>query len=130
MSHASEPLHTSMLKETDPVGGDTAHGLAHPVPMSLLLGIFGLLMVLTAATYGAALIDLGPFNIVLALLIAVVKASLVGLYFMHLRWDSPFNAVILIASLFFVALFIGVAIMDTTQYKVNYQAPTGSGMTP
>ena len=50
--------------------------------------IFLILMALTALTVGAALLDLGRLNVVVALTIAVVKATLVLLFFMHLR-DSP-----------------------------------------
>jgi cytochrome c oxidase subunit 4 len=104
-----------------------AHTLAHPVPLWLLLTIFGMLMVLTGLTVAATWIDIGVWNIWLALLIAVVKGSLVALYFMHLRWDSPFNGIILIASLFFVALFVGSVVLDSREYKVNYNPPVRSG---
>jgi cytochrome c oxidase subunit 4 len=99
------------------------HSLAHPVPLGILVTTFGALLVLTLITVAATWVDLGAFNIWLALFIAVVKVSLVALYFMHLRWDSPFNAIILIASLFFVAVFIGITVLDTKEYKPNYDPP-------
>jgi cytochrome c oxidase subunit 4 len=52
-----------------------------------------------------------------ALAIALVKGGLVVMYFMHLRWDSPFNGIVLMAALFFVALFIGLALLDSTSYQ-------------
>lgn len=102
-------------------------GLAHPVPMGILLATFGGLMVLTFITVAATWVDLGSFNIWLALFIAVIKASLVGLYFMHLRWDSPFNSIVLIASLFFVAIFIGIAVLDSKEYRPDYHPPARQG---
>ena len=63
--------------------------------------------------------DLGSFNLVAALAIAVVKASLVLLYFMHLRWDRPFNAVVLLLSLVLVVLFIALALLDSKEYEVE-----------
>lgn len=105
------------------------HGLAHPVPLGLLIATFGALMVLTFITVAATWVDLGPFNIWLALLIAVIKAGLVALYFMHLRWDSPFNAIVLIAAMFFVALFIGIVVLDSREYRINYQPPARAGAT-
>jgi len=57
------------------------------------------------------------------LAIAVFKAALVTLYFMHLRWDNLFTGVILISALAFVMTFIGVTIMDSGQYKQNYVPP-------
>lgn len=106
----------------------TAHaddGAIHPhiVPVSVLLGVYAVLVVLTVATVAITGVNLGPFNIWAALGIAVTKAAFVILYFMHLRYDKPFNAVVLISALLFVAVFIGIAMMDTSQYKPNYQPP-------
>jgi len=56
----------------------------------------------------------------------VVKASLVVLFFMHLRWDKPFNAIVFIGCLIFVGLFISLALLDTGQYyksEFDQQAP-------
>jgi caa(3)-type oxidase subunit IV len=96
---------------------------AHAVPKRILLGVFGLLVVLTIITVGVSYIDLGPANIWIALFVAVVKGSLVVMYFMHLRWDSPFNGVVLIAAMFFVALFIGIAMLDSKEYQPNLERP-------
>jgi cytochrome c oxidase subunit 4 len=118
--HASHSESTEALEHT-------AHRLAHPVPLWLLLSIYGMLMLLTGLTVAATWIDVGMWNIWLALLIAVIKGGLVAMYFMHLRWDSPFNGIILITSLFFVALFVGSVVLDSREYKVNYNPPVRSG---
>lgn len=102
-------------------GTRQGHGVGHPavghvVPITVLFSVLGVLLVLTVATVGATWFDLGRFNIWVALVIAVVKASLVVLYFMHLRYDKPFNALILIISFSFVVLFIGLALTDTRSY--------------
>jgi cytochrome c oxidase subunit 4 len=96
--------------------GDAVGGV-HVVPVSLLLAVWGALVVLTVVTVAASWIDVGPFNLLLAMAIATVKGALVVLYFMHLRWDRPFNAVVFIGSLAFVALFIVLALMDTAHYQ-------------
>ena len=96
----------------------------HVVPPWLLLAVFGGLMILTFATVGVTRYDFGrTVNVWLALGIAVAKAGLVALFFMHLRWDSPFNALIFVASLFFVALFIGITVLDTKETYVNFEQP-------
>ncbi|MCC5829019.1 MAG: cytochrome C oxidase subunit IV family protein [Phycisphaeraceae bacterium] len=101
----------------------------HAVPLSLLTGIFVILMILTGLTVAATWVELGALNVWVALLIALVKAAFVALYFMHLRWDSPFNSFVLITSLVFVVLFIGVTLMDSLQYQsvierlIERQAP-------
>jgi len=97
-------------------GGETHPEVGHVVGLPILFGVLGALLVLTIATVAATWFDLGRLNIWIALVIAVVKASLVVLYFMHLRYDKPFNAMILIISLSFVVLFIGLALTDTRSY--------------
>jgi cytochrome c oxidase subunit 4 len=59
----------------------------HIVPPRVYFAIFTALMVLTAATVAAAFMDLGPFNLAVALVIATIKATLVVLYFMHVRYN-------------------------------------------
>jgi cytochrome c oxidase subunit 4 len=104
--------------------------LAHPVSMTTLLTVFGLLMALTFLTVAATWVNFGSASVWIALLIAVAKASLVALYFMHLRWDAPFNAVVLIGALFFVALFVGIAVLDAKEYQPNYTPPVRAGSLP
>jgi cytochrome c oxidase subunit IV len=103
-----------------------AHG-PHVVSPANLLGVYFLLIIFTVVTYAASRIDLGQFNIWIALAIAVVKSSLVILYFMHLRWDRPFNALAIITAILFVALFIGLALMDSVSYQPLLKAtPTAA----
>lgn len=103
----------------------------HIVSFKLLVGIFAALMVLTFATVAATWVDLGyTNNLILAMVIAVIKAALVMLYFMHLRWDSPFNSLIAIGALLFIAIFIIACITDTDQYKTNYVPPGQGALSP
>lgn len=100
--------------------------LAHVAPMKVLLGVFLALVILTVVTVMATWVDLGRYNLLLALAIAVVKATMVVMYFMHLRYDKPFNAVIFVGCLVFVAIFISLSLLDTGAYKgqmKNEQAP-------
>ncbi len=98
------------------------HGVGHIVPISLLAITGAGLLVLTAITVWVAGIDFGPANVWIALGIAAVKGSLVVLFFMHLFWDRPFNAVIFVTSLAFVALFISFAMTDTFEYAPDMDA--------
>lgn len=70
------------------------------------------LLILTAVTVGAAYINLGAGNIVIALFIATIKAILVALFFMHLRWDKPMNGLIAMAGFVFLGIFIGFCLLD------------------
>jgi cytochrome c oxidase subunit 4 len=61
----------------------------HVVPVPVYVAVFVALLVGTAATVWAAYVDLGPLNTILALGIAFAKATLVVLYFMHVRYSPP-----------------------------------------
>jgi cytochrome c oxidase subunit 4 len=90
---------------------------AHVASLKLLVVVLIALMVGTWLTVSATYIDLGPLNIWIGLAIATAKAVLVGLYYMHLRWDKPFNAFVFISAFAFLALFVGFAMMDSAHYQ-------------
>lgn len=85
----------------------------HVLPLSVYWGVFGALIFLTAFTVATAQVDLGPFNIPLAMAIASTKALLVALIFMHLWWDHKQNAIIFACSLIFLSVFIVLTMADT-----------------
>ncbi|MCC7479726.1 cytochrome C oxidase subunit IV family protein [bacterium] len=91
--------------------------VGHVVSLPLLTVVFLTLVFLTGVTYWVTFFDFGSLNLVIALLVALVKASLVVLYFMHMRWDRPMIPVVFIVSLTAVVLFIAFALIDTTTYK-------------
>lgn len=105
--------HSESLQHFQP----EAEHIAHVMPMRLLVVVFLTLLVLTFATVAATWVDLEPWNLAIALAIATVKATLVALYFMHLRYDHPFNALILVTALVFLAIFLGGALTDSLQYQ-------------
>ena len=87
------------------------------MPRWILLAVWAALLVLTAVTVAAVQVDLGRLNLWIALVIATGKGTLVALYFMHLLYDKPFHAVLLVSALLFVTLFAGLALMDTIAYQ-------------
>jgi cytochrome c oxidase subunit 4 len=90
-----------------------AHDGPHIVPKSVLLKVFGGLIVLTIVTVGAAYVPLGPLTVPVAIGIAVAKASLVVLFFMHLKYDNPVNALTFTIGTIFVVVFITITLLDT-----------------
>ena len=97
---------------------DEHHGIAHTASVKVLLGTWGALMVLTVLTVLATRIDLGTnTNLALAMLIAVIKASLVCVFFMHLKYDKLFHTVVLIGGILTAALFVGYTLLDSNQYQ-------------
>jgi cytochrome c oxidase subunit 4 len=93
---------------------------SHPAPVSMLLTVFFLLLGLTWFTVWQStqtMFDLGSAELWVTLFIATLKAGLVILFFMHLLWDKPLNAIVFISSLIFVALFLGFTLMDAAGYN-------------
>jgi cytochrome c oxidase subunit 4 len=86
----------------------------HIVPMKTYFKVFGALMAGTLVTVIVAYQDLGhgPLNTVVALTIAAIKALLVVLWFMHLRWSSRLTWLFAIAGILWLALLIGLTMAD------------------
>ncbi len=94
------------------------HGLAHVASVKVLLGTFGALMVFTVLTVAATGIDLGSgMNLVVAMVIATIKAGLVCLFFMHLKYDRTLHTIAFLTALLFALLFISFALMDNSAYQ-------------
>ena len=89
-----------------------SHGSGHVSPISLYITIFVALMVLTGVTVAAAYVDLGQFNFLVAMIIAVFKASLVVWYFMHVKYQSKLTKLTVATGLFFLAILLGLMLVD------------------
>ncbi|HEY6338263.1 MAG TPA: cytochrome C oxidase subunit IV family protein [Candidatus Sulfotelmatobacter sp.] len=89
----------------------SAHSTSSPIKKYLV--IWGTLLVGTYVTYKVAFIDLRPFNAAIALTIASIKATLVALFFMHLRGASEKMTKVVVASaLFFLLLLLSLTMAD------------------
>jgi cytochrome c oxidase subunit IV len=94
------------------------HGLAHTMPLPLLFGVLAALLVLTVATVAVTSVDLGAQgNLIVAMVIATVKAVLVCAFFMHLLWDKKFNLVLFLTSVLFLVLFLSMTTTDRGEYQ-------------
>jgi cytochrome c oxidase subunit 4 len=99
---------------------DHGHGISHVAPVKVLLGTWGALMFLTIITVLATKVDFGSsINLAVAMAIAVVKATLVLLFFMHLIYDKLFHSVLVVGGLLAATLFVTFALMDSGQYQNN-----------
>ena len=78
----------------------------HIVPVRTYLVIFGLLMLGTYLTVQAAFLDLGAFNTPIALAIAIAKATIVVLYFMHVKYSPKLTMIVVIGSVFWLAILL------------------------
>jgi cytochrome c oxidase subunit 4 len=74
--------------------------------------IFAILMLLTLATTAIGMIDLGRLNVVVALVIATIKALLVVLFFMHIYWSSKLNKLVVVSGVVWLALLLWLTLTD------------------
>ncbi|MDA0667611.1 MAG: cytochrome C oxidase subunit IV family protein [Planctomycetota bacterium] len=93
--------------------------LGHVLPLSLLLKVFFALVGLTGLTVLTGQMELFGMDLAIAMVIATVKASLVCLIFMHLKWDKPFHGMIFLFSIVMVGLFLAFLTLDTGQYQAD-----------
>jgi cytochrome c oxidase subunit 4 len=85
----------------------------HILPAKMYVTIWITLMVLTVVTAAVSFIDLGPFNTVVALLIASFKAVLVVLFFMHVKYTSDrLTKMVVVSVVFWLLLLLGLSLMD------------------
>ncbi len=85
----------------------------HVLPLKIYLGVGGFLIFLTLITVLIARMDLGPWNLAVAMSIAAFKATLVLLFFMHLKYDNKMYSVLFIISVLTLAVFIIFILFDT-----------------
>jgi cytochrome c oxidase subunit IV len=125
-----------MTEKTAAAGGGAEaaatrqRGHAHISSSRQLLGVWAALVVMTYVTVAVTRFDLGSMGLWVAMAIATFKASLVALYFMHLRYDRPINGIIFLGTLLFVLLFVGLALMDTTSYQPELIPGYAPAITP
>jgi cytochrome c oxidase subunit IV len=84
----------------------------HVVSWKVYLGVFLALVTLTVATVVVAGYDFGEFNLVVALAVAVTKATLVVLYFMHARYSERLTHVVIASSLVFLSILVFLLLSD------------------
>jgi cytochrome c oxidase subunit 4 len=85
---------------------------AHVVPPKVYYAVFTTLMVLTGVTVAVAYLDLGAMNAVAALAIACFKATIVVLYFMHVKYSTRLIKLTVIAGLYWMVILFGLTMGD------------------
>ena len=84
----------------------------HISPKSTYITIFGALMVCTILTVIAAFINLGDLNFPVAITIAIFKATLVVLFFMHVKYGSKLTKLIVGVAFFFLGIMLSLTMAD------------------
>ncbi len=95
-------------------GHDENHNENHVTPFNVYVKVAGALFALTFLTVGAHAIGehLQPFTAFIAFAIATVKALLVILFFMHLKYETKINRAIFVSGFIFLAILIGICFLD------------------
>ena len=94
------------------------HGLSHVATIRVLCATGGTLLLMTLITVAATRVNFGAnINLAIAMAIAVFKATLVILFFMHLKYDRLFHTVIFVSAICAASLFVGFTLMDSGQYQ-------------
>ena len=99
----------------------------HVVSPLLYLGILCALLLGTAITVWAAYQNFGRFNIVIALLIATIKMTLVILFFMHGKYSAKRTQLVIISGFFWLAIMLGLTLMD---YTTRHPEPSRTANPP
>ena len=102
-------------------GHKEGYDFAHPMPIPMLLGVFGALTFLTVVTVAQASFDFGRWDILIVMAIATVKASLVMAFFMHMAWDKPFNVIVFLGSFIFLGLFLIFTVGDSQMTSGSFE---------
>jgi len=84
----------------------------HVLPLRMYIGVWLTLMLLTAVTVWVSFFDFGSFNMIVAMSVATLKATLVALFFMHLFFDDRFNLLAFLGAFVFVGLFFTFTFID------------------
>ncbi|MGD1097041.1 MAG: cytochrome C oxidase subunit IV family protein [Bryobacteraceae bacterium] len=102
-----------MSTHTESVQNHTGHETAHEHDHTgVFVATLIALLILTGITVGASYIDFGSGNVVIALFIASIKAILVALFFMHLRYEKPVNGIVAAAGFLFLGIFLMFCFID------------------
>ncbi len=86
--------------------------MSHVASKGSYVSIFLALMVLTAITVGAAYVNLGAFNATVALGIATLKATMVVLFFMHVKYSSRLTKLTVVSGFFFLSILLVLTFVD------------------
>jgi cytochrome c oxidase subunit IV len=93
----------------------------HIIARKTYVGIWALLMLFTALTFGLSYLDLGPWSAVIAVVIAATKATIIALFFMHIKYADRLTKLVALAALFWLGIMFVLTGTDFfTRYMLTY----------
>ena len=106
----------------DHAHGHDAHsyGPHHVTSTKTFVNVLLALLFLTIITVAASRVDFGAANLLIAMLIASVKASLVIAIFMHVKWDTAINKIVFLSSFLFLSLLFVFTLADQATRRIDH----------
>jgi cytochrome c oxidase subunit 4 len=102
------------------IGEDFEEGLGHIIELRVLRNVLLTLLFLTALTVAASRVNFGHWNMVIAIVIASIKATIVGTFFMHLKFEGRTILMYVFYPLMVLFIFIGGSFIDVGErYHVH-----------
>ena len=99
-------------------------GHHHVSSSAMFFNVLAILLVLTVVTVAASRFDFGAANMLIAMAIASVKASLVILFFMHVKWDTAINKIVFLSSFLFLSLLFIFTLVDGATRRMDHELHT------
>ena len=99
-------------------------GHHHVSSAQLFLNVLLALLFLTVVTVAVSRVDFGPLNMLIAMGIASVKASLVIAFFMHVKWDTAINKIVFLSSFLFLSLLFVFTLADLATRRMDHAMHT------
>lgn len=99
--------------------GGLQMGHHHISSSAMFLNVLIALLILTGITVGTSRIDFGPANMLIAMAIASIKASLVIAFFMHVKWDTAINKIVFLSSFLFLSLLFIFTLADHATRRMD-----------
>lgn len=104
--------------------GDLQMGHHHVSSAQMFFNVLMALLVLTVVTVAVSRFDFGGANMLIAMAIASVKASLVMAFFMHLKWDTSINKIVFLSSFLFLSLLFLFTLADQATRRLDHPMHT------
>ena len=102
---------------------DHSTELGHVVPFRVYVSVLISLLILTVATVAVSRVDFGSFNVVIAMVVASIKAALVAMFFMHLKFESKITISYAAFPLILLAILMGGVFLDNP-FRADHNGPS------
>jgi len=123
-AHADHHKHDDHGAHGGSHAGALQMGHHHVSSSAMFTKVLVALLILTAITVSSSRVDFGGANMLIAMAIASIKASLVIAFFMHMKWDTAINKIVFLSSFLFLSLLFVFTLADLATRRVDHEMHT------